>query len=82
MLSSDCPRALAVDDIADAAGMLSLLLRMWGYYAKANNGGAAVRSPRVPETRDGRYSCYESGAVENSAIMRRRRDVSSQSQSA
>ncbi len=36
------PRALVVDDVADAADTLAMLLRLWGYGAKVCYGGVAA----------------------------------------
>lgn len=42
MENRDYPRALVVDDVADAADMLTMLLRLWGYHTKACYGGASA----------------------------------------
>jgi DNA-binding response OmpR family regulator len=42
VLKSECLRALVVDDVADTADSLALLLRLWGYHAQICYGGAAA----------------------------------------
>ncbi len=42
MAKRNRPRALVVDDIADAADILAVLMRLWGYDAKACYGGVAA----------------------------------------
>src|ERR1051326_3985430 len=42
MVRDNRPRVLVVDDVADAANSLALLLGLWGYGAKACYGGSAA----------------------------------------
>lgn len=42
MPNGNTPRALVVDDVADAADMLTMLLRMWGYHTRVCYGGVAA----------------------------------------
>lgn len=39
MLNGNRPRALVVDDVADTADSMSILLRLWGYRTKVCYGG-------------------------------------------
>jgi two-component system OmpR family response regulator len=42
VMKENRPRVLVVDNVADAADCLALLLRLWGYDAEACYGGAAA----------------------------------------